>query len=102
MVVSKTFTTAETMLNARTMREWISSALGLDHPKNGLFNKVRCLVLVLLRIYLHILFIYCSPQAVAKHMVAVSTNLVVTFMLKYLVVLYSSIFHDAYFLLYLI
>uniref|UniRef100_A0A3Q7J5N2 Glucose-6-phosphate isomerase n=1 Tax=Solanum lycopersicum TaxID=4081 RepID=A0A3Q7J5N2_SOLLC len=43
VVVSKTFTTAETMLNARTMREWISSALG--------------------------------PQAVAKHMVAVSTNL---------------------------
>ncbi|KAJ8470865.1 hypothetical protein OPV22_025208 [Ensete ventricosum] len=43
VVVSKTFTTAETMLNARTMREWISSALG--------------------------------AQAVAKHMVAVSTNL---------------------------
>uniref|UniRef100_A0A0V0IIZ4 Glucose-6-phosphate isomerase n=1 Tax=Solanum chacoense TaxID=4108 RepID=A0A0V0IIZ4_SOLCH len=43
VVVSKTFTTAETMLNARTMREWISSALG--------------------------------PLAVAKHMVAVSTNL---------------------------
>ncbi|KAL9242633.1 hypothetical protein vseg_016616 [Gypsophila vaccaria] len=43
VIVSKTFTTAETMLNARTMREWISSALG--------------------------------PAAVAKHMVAVSTNL---------------------------
>ncbi|KAK4390689.1 Glucose-6-phosphate isomerase, cytosolic [Sesamum angolense] len=43
VVVSKTFTTAETMLNARTLREWISAALG--------------------------------PQAVAKHMVAVSTNL---------------------------
>ncbi|KAK9271366.1 hypothetical protein L1049_026956 [Liquidambar formosana] len=43
VVVSKTFTTAETMLNARTMREWISAALG--------------------------------PAAVAKHMVAVSTNL---------------------------
>ncbi|PIN06726.1 Glucose-6-phosphate isomerase [Handroanthus impetiginosus] len=43
VVVSKTFTTAETMLNARTLREWISGALG--------------------------------PQAVAKHMVAVSTNL---------------------------
>ncbi|XP_057519059.1 glucose-6-phosphate isomerase, cytosolic [Amaranthus tricolor] len=43
VVVSKTFTTAETMLNARTLREWISSALG--------------------------------PEAVAKHMVAVSTNL---------------------------
>lgn len=43
VVVSKTFTTAETMLNARTLREWISAALG--------------------------------TQAVAKHMVAVSTNL---------------------------
>lgn len=43
VVVSKTFTTAETMLNARTLREWISTALG--------------------------------PSAVAKHMVAVSTNL---------------------------
>nr|P54241.1 RecName: Full=Glucose-6-phosphate isomerase, cytosolic 2; Short=GPI; AltName: Full=Phosphoglucose isomerase; Short=PGI; AltName: Full=Phosphohexose isomerase; Short=PHI [Clarkia concinna]CAA61571.1 glucose-6-phosphate isomerase [Clarkia concinna subsp. automixa] len=43
VVVSKTFTTAETMLNARTLREWISSALG--------------------------------ASAVAKHMVAVSTNL---------------------------
>ncbi|XP_027904080.1 glucose-6-phosphate isomerase, cytosolic [Vigna unguiculata] len=43
VVVSKTFTTAETMLNARTLREWISSTLG--------------------------------PSAVAKHMVAVSTNL---------------------------
>ncbi|CAN8287636.1 unnamed protein product [Cochlearia groenlandica] len=43
VVVSKTFTTAETMLNARTLREWITSALG--------------------------------DSAVAKHMVAVSTNL---------------------------
>ncbi|KAH7301988.1 hypothetical protein KP509_23G051400 [Ceratopteris richardii] len=43
VIVSKTFTTAETMLNARTVRSWIISALG--------------------------------PNAVAKHMVAVSTNL---------------------------
>jgi glucose-6-phosphate isomerase len=43
VVVSKTFTTAETMLNARTVRKWIVDALG--------------------------------EQAVAKHMVAVSTNL---------------------------
>ncbi|XP_020092208.1 glucose-6-phosphate isomerase, cytosolic [Ananas comosus] len=43
VVVSKTFTTAETMLNARTLRQWITASLG--------------------------------PQAVAKHMVAVSTNL---------------------------
>ena len=28
VVVSKTFTTAETMLNARTIKEWIVSALG--------------------------------------------------------------------------
>ena len=43
VVVSKTFTTAETMLNARTVRQWITQELG--------------------------------PEAVAKHMVAVSTNL---------------------------
>jgi glucose-6-phosphate isomerase len=43
VVVSKTFTTAETMLNARTLRAWITSALG--------------------------------PEAVSKHMIAVSTNL---------------------------
>ncbi|KAJ9166100.1 hypothetical protein P3X46_020894 [Hevea brasiliensis] len=43
VVVSKTFTTAETMLNACTLRAWISKELG--------------------------------PSAVAKHMVAVSTNL---------------------------
>lgn len=42
VVVSKTFTTAETMLNARTMRTWLVDALG--------------------------------EGAVAKHMVAVSTN----------------------------
>ena len=28
VVVSKTFTTAETMLNARTVRSWLTSALG--------------------------------------------------------------------------
>lgn len=43
VVISKTFTTAETMLNARTMRSWIIDALG--------------------------------SEAVAKHMIAVSTNL---------------------------
>ena len=43
VVVSKTFTTAETMLNARTVRQWITESLG--------------------------------PEAVRKHMVAVSTNL---------------------------
>ncbi|PXF43104.1 Glucose-6-phosphate isomerase, cytosolic [Gracilariopsis chorda] len=43
VVISKTFTTAETMLNARTMRAWIVDALG--------------------------------PDAVSKHMIAVSTNL---------------------------
>jgi glucose-6-phosphate isomerase len=43
VVISKTFTTAETMLNARTVRSWLTSQLG--------------------------------EAAVAKHMVAVSTNL---------------------------
>jgi len=43
VVVSKTFTTAETMLNARTLRQWIVGKLG--------------------------------EAAVAKHVVAVSTNL---------------------------
>ncbi len=43
VVVSKTFTTAETMLNAKTVRAWLVRALG--------------------------------KEAVAKHMVAVSTNL---------------------------
>ncbi|MBA3709605.1 MAG: glucose-6-phosphate isomerase [Planctomycetes bacterium] len=43
VVVSKTFTTAETMLNARTVRAWLVKKLG--------------------------------AKAVAKHMVAVSTNL---------------------------
>ena len=43
VVISKTFTTAETMLNARTLRSWLSKHLG--------------------------------AAAVAKHMVAVSTNL---------------------------
>jgi glucose-6-phosphate isomerase len=43
VVVSKTFTTAETMLNARTLRAWLTKHLG--------------------------------TAAVAKHMVAISTNL---------------------------
>ena len=30
VVVSKTFTTAETMLNARTVRQWLKSHLGKD------------------------------------------------------------------------
>merc|ERR1719456_1660281 len=42
VIVSKTFTTTETMLNARTVRAWLEDAMG--------------------------------PQAVGKHMVAVSTN----------------------------
>jgi glucose-6-phosphate isomerase len=43
VVISKTFTTAETMLNAKTVRQWLVNKLGV--------------------------------KAVAKHMVAVSTNL---------------------------
>mmetsp|Transcript_807 Transcript_807/g.1508 ORF Transcript_807/g.1508 Transcript_807/m.1508 type:complete len:555 (-) Transcript_807:169-1833(-) len=34
IVVSKTFTTAETMLNARTMRKWIVDAMGTSAVKN--------------------------------------------------------------------
>ncbi|KAL5226541.1 hypothetical protein ABZP36_014806 [Zizania latifolia] len=45
VVVLKTFTTAETMLNARTIKEWIISPLGL------------------------------GPYAVAKHMIAISSGL---------------------------
>eukprot|EP00187_Rhodella_violacea_P012337 CAMPEP_0184709954 /NCGR_PEP_ID=MMETSP0314-20130426/944_1 /TAXON_ID=38298 /ORGANISM="Rhodella maculata, Strain CCMP 736" /LENGTH=546 /DNA_ID=CAMNT_0027171729 /DNA_START=47 /DNA_END=1683 /DNA_ORIENTATION=+ len=43
VIVSKTFTTAETMMNAQTLRKWIKDALG--------------------------------EAAIAKHMVAVSTNI---------------------------
>uniref|UniRef100_A0A7S0ZB90 Glucose-6-phosphate isomerase n=1 Tax=Timspurckia oligopyrenoides TaxID=708627 RepID=A0A7S0ZB90_9RHOD len=45
VVISKTFTTAETMLNARTVRAWLKNQLG------------------------------SSQDVVAKHMVAVSTNI---------------------------
>lgn len=44
IVVSKTFTTAETMLNARTVKAWLTQALGTD------------------------------PAVTAKHMIAVSAN----------------------------
>ena len=40
VVVSKTFTTAETMLNARTLREWISAALGLVIIYNIIVNVI--------------------------------------------------------------
>jgi len=45
IVISKTFTTRETLLNARTVRKWLTKALG------------------------------DKPEVVRKHMVAVSTNL---------------------------
>eukprot|EP00854_Cymbomonas_tetramitiformis_P015310 gene15310-18114_t len=48
VIVSKTFTTAETMLNARTVRQWIVSKLGEGPP---------------------------WARTVSRHMVAVSTNL---------------------------
>lgn len=37
VVISKTFTTAETMLNARTVRSWLTSQLGEDEsgPAEG-------------------------------------------------------------------
>ena len=50
VVVSKTFTTAETMLNARTVRAWLLKGIGAK-AKGG------------------------KAAVVAKHMVAVSTNL---------------------------
>ena len=50
VVVSKTFTTAETMLNARTLREWISAALGL----------VTLSTISLLRLFWHLYFIQTS------------------------------------------
>ncbi len=49
IVVSKTFTTTETMLNARTVRTWLTTELA----QKG----------------------YAGAEAVAKHMVAVSTDL---------------------------
>jgi glucose-6-phosphate isomerase len=51
IVSSKTFTTLETMTNARTARAWLLGALGEDHGEGG-----------------------PAPAAVAKHFVAVSTN----------------------------
>ncbi|CAL2226235.1 unnamed protein product [Prunus armeniaca] len=51
VVVSKTFTTAETMLNARTLREWISSSFGLVQCQhffkymNRLFQFRICLII---------------------------------------------------------
>ncbi|KAK6131173.1 hypothetical protein DH2020_035082 [Rehmannia glutinosa] len=77
VVVSKTFTTAETMLNARTLREWISAALGAVQPTQ---SAVRLQILACNGPpYLFQNHVQASPgfrpQAVAKHMVAVSTNL---------------------------
>ncbi|KAG7670280.1 hypothetical protein Ndes2526B_g00020 [Nannochloris sp. 'desiccata'] len=49
VVISKTFTTTETMLNARTVRTWLTTELALQG--------------------------YKEADAVSKHMVAVSTNI---------------------------
>jgi len=49
VVISKTFTTAETMLNARTVRKWLISSLGRPSIK--------------------------EPDIISKHMVAVSCNM---------------------------
>ena len=51
MVVSKTFTTAETMLNARTLREWISAALGLVILKFEYFKYMNVMVVLGFRSY---------------------------------------------------
>ena len=46
VVVSKTFTTAETMLNARTLRTWITSALGYKFsPTIHNFLQMWCFLL---------------------------------------------------------
>ena len=51
VVVSKTFTTAETMLNARTVRQWIIASLGKDrrvvqsrlfHSSARFFKALNC------------------------------------------------------------
>ena len=35
VIVSKTFTTAETMLNARTMRQWLWDSMNSGQPNNN-------------------------------------------------------------------
>lgn len=72
IVVSKTFTTSETMLNSRTLRTWITSALG------SVFNLSFSNSIVLQVFAANSVVLGCSPEAVSKHMVAVSTNLKVT------------------------
>ena len=52
IVVSKTFTTAETMLNARTMKKWL-----LDNIKNGvlllilLFPNISVIEIIIYKLY---------------------------------------------------
>ncbi|KAG6434637.1 hypothetical protein SASPL_106276 [Salvia splendens] len=74
VVVSKTFTTAETMLNARTIREWISAALGSGKifGFDVVVSEVSLVKVVEKEKSKEVGII---PEAVAKHMVAVSTNL---------------------------
>lgn len=39
VVVSKTFTTAETMLNARTMKDWLITSIGSDAPVEAITSQ---------------------------------------------------------------
>jgi hypothetical protein len=70
VVVSKTFTTAETMLNAQILKEWIVCSLGLGLVPENIFSPV-------IPTYCDLSSKKCSfrPQVVAKHMIADSTNL---------------------------
>ncbi|KAL8143823.1 hypothetical protein V2J09_016855 [Rumex salicifolius] len=75
VVVSKTFTTAETMLNARTLKEWILSSLGLDLDLTCIVDtSFRASVKGIQNSRLSFYGV-ARPAAVEKHMVAVSTNL---------------------------
>ena len=70
VVVSKTFTTAETMLNARTLKEWIISSLGsVLVPERSFVTHYLNLLWLSYKIW------WFRPQTVSKHMIAVSTNL---------------------------
>lgn len=75
MVVSKTFTTAETMLNARTLKEWIQSALGLAQLNDEIIYGDYAFAFSFIYMYTYFVPTGFRPQAVAKHMVAVSTNI---------------------------
>jgi glucose-6-phosphate isomerase len=74
IVVSKSFATAETMLNARTMRQWLWDAMGKDpevrpHPTNPRRLSPRILTCVA-----RVCVCVCPVQVVAKHMAACAST----------------------------